>query len=195
MPPGPTEFWIAQRVLSSQKNRLNFFITGVICCDLLYAAIAFWGYYGVLEKSGLSLMFSAVGSASLMLLGLYDFWKFRSPPKLAPVKLENIRQETALEDFVSGFFLCGFNFMFILFWIFFATSISSVGLKMQGVGHHAALLVGIAAGDWIWYKVFGWFVHQSKSRLSPHWFHRIQQGLSLCLCIFGALALYEIFNP
>ena len=194
MPPGPTEFWIARRVLNLQKPRLGYFIAGVIACDVLYAAIAFWGYYGVIQKSGFTLMISAVGASALVILGIYDFWKFRKEPMMITSGSKEIPKESIFDDFGSGFFLCGFNVVFILFWVFFAATLFGLGLKMQ-VGHNIAVLVGIVIGDYIWYKIFEWFVSRGKKRLSSRWFHWLQQSFSLGLCIFGMIALYEIFNP
>ena len=194
MPPGPTEFWIARRVLNQEQPRLNYFIAGVITCDILYAGIAFWGYYGVIQKSGLTLIISAVGASALVILGLYDFWKFRKQPCLINEGLKDISNETVLDDYASGFFLCGFNVVFVLFWVFFAATLFGMGLKMQVV-HNIAVLAGIVVGDCIWYKIFEWFVFRGKQRLSSSWFHWLQQSFSLGLCLFGVAALYEIFNP
>jgi threonine/homoserine/homoserine lactone efflux protein len=194
MPPGPTEFWIARRVLGSHKPRLNYFIAGVIFCDVFYAAIAFWGYYGAIQKSGLSLLLSAIGSSALIVLGIYDFWKFRKQPQIVSSKSDQTPNESIYDDFAAGFFLCGFSFMFILFWIFMAATLPSLGLKMT-LYHNSAVLLGIAAGDLLWYKAFAWFINKGKHKLSPRWFHWLQQGFSLSLSLFGIIALYEILNP
>ncbi len=193
MPPGPTEAWIARRVLTPRHQSIGYFIFGIIVCDLLYAFIGFWGYFKYFKNSGYSHVVSFVGCGALVILGIYDFIKYRKEPVVSNETEIQDKKLTRVDDVAAGFFLCGFNPVFIVFWIFVAANLASAGIKLNLL-NNAMMLVGIAIGDVVWYILFSHFVKLTAKKVHPKTLHYIQQAMSLGIALFGGLGLYEIFN-
>lgn len=190
VPIGPSNLWIANAALSSEKKMINAltFSVGVVVMDILYAWIAFWGYFAFFDETAVGSVLRWAGSGGLIVLGVFDFMATRKKPNLPEAGCAEAKP--ALLDFVSGAFLCGSNPAFILFWLFLVGVVDQYswaeGLKTWTV---LWVFAGIAIGDLLWYFGFYKLIELSSKYISERVLVRLRQVCALGLIVFGVTTL------
>lgn len=194
-PLGPTNFWIVYRVLELGRSKIQSFVWGVIFADVLYAHIAFWGYYHYLQERNISTGIGLLGALLLIVLGIKGLrqQKDESNDSFRKIK-DKANISNWMKDATTGFVISASNPTFIFFWLFVASFVSKSGFQLNIM---TALLVylGIILGDLLWYEGFAWIVLKGKDKLSDKWMKRISQVISWSIILFGLYACYQfLFN-
>ena len=152
-PPGPINLLIADRILSNRKSSYVAFLSGIISIDILFAILAFWGYYQFLSESNFGVGLSIAGSIFLILLGTISLKNaIKSEEELSPRGSQT--RSSFVKDYIAGFFLCGSNPGFLVWWVFVATKFESLGLIELDALLMLIIAIGIAIGYLIWFVLY-----------------------------------------
>lgn len=201
-PIGPANLWVANAILSPQKRHIISFSFGIIVIDIVYAFIAFTGYFVILKGSHIEFAMGLFSSIGLAALGLYELLSLKKEVKTKashPNKkqLDAIDKPnpytgyTAFRDFTIGMFLCGANPVFILFWVFVAKLIHTYGYEQINVYNSFLVYLGIALGDVLWYSFFAMIVKKGRRFFSVRFLTYLRFAISFGLIIFGVVAFFK----
>ena len=202
-PIGPSNLWVVNAVLNPQKkSSLWGFILGVIVLDVLYAFIAFWGYFYLLDDPRIKFQMGLATSFGLVILGLLEFKNNRKakpnsesqeklPTQNPFFKKIKTLESTFLRDFFIGAFLCGSNPVFISFWILVADNIQAYGIVGLNTFKSIYVFFGIALGDLIWYQFFAKLIKKSESLFSYRLISGIRNVIALGLIAFGVVTFVK----
>lgn len=188
-PIGPANLWIASATIPPIKPIKNivFFSFGIICVDLLYAFIAFWGYFSYIKNSSLSSWVGVAGGIGLVVLGFVETRSAKTSVDLDVGK--NIGKQSSnargLRDFFVGSFICGSNPAFILFWVFVASQVGKLNIDSLTPASMTLILLGVAVGDLFWYSFFYLAAKKGMSLLSEKLIYYMRVSIGVCLILFG----------
>ncbi len=191
-PLGPINIWVADATISKQRHKISWFLFGVVFVDIIFAALAAWGYYSVLQDESVANWLPLVGGIFLILLGLSGIFRKDSPGRLKPEAFF-LKQYQRFKNFGLGAFLCGSNPAFLLFWIFVVNQLDlRIGIKPD-VLQLLMFLLGVGLGDLIWFNVFIRFVAKGIDLLNPRYIQFLRASISFIFLIFGCYAILHIY--
>ncbi|MFB6257160.1 MAG: LysE family translocator [Flavobacteriales bacterium] len=185
-PLGPINLLVADSVMGQRQLHRNAFIAGVIIAELALAAIAFWGYHRFFQGPLFSRWAPIVGGVFVMGLGIVGFiTSFSNKTKNAnDIAKGGYSGRKSGGDFLQGFFLCGSNPAFLLFWIYVMSTLSHSDLTTGVPLKTCFLLLGIALGNTLWFAFYLRLLHRGADRLQGklRW---IRMTISMALILLG----------
>jgi L-lysine exporter family protein LysE/ArgO len=190
-PLGPINIWIADQTLANKRNKLSWFLSGVIAADIIFASIAAWGYYEFFQNGVVKTWLPLIGGSFLILLGLSGFRKTKTTQLETNVVF--LHKNRSLTSFSLGAFLCGSNPAFLLFWIFV---FNQVDLRLSANPDTFQLLIfliGVALGDLIWFRIFIHLISKGMNLLKPKIILYIRFTISAMFFAFGAYVIAQIY--
>ncbi len=195
IPFGPSEVWIFKALLQKKHGgkHINPFIWGIVVGDILYAHLAYVGYFLFLHESIEGKWLAAFCSLFLIVIGAINLKAasnaFVVPSDDTPDRIK----EVWAKSFLTGFILCVSNPSFLLFWLYIAGALSNLGIPRSGVTMLLYYL-GIALGDWAWYLVFQRLCAKGLNYLkAPHWLW-VERGVSIILILFGLTGILRLWT-
>ena len=190
-PPGPINLLIADRILSNRKSSFVAFLSGIISIDILFAILAFWGYYQFLSESNFGVGLSIAGSIFLILLGTISLKNaIETEEELSP-QGSQIRS-SFVRDYIAGFFLCGSNPGFLVWWVFVATKFESLGLIELDASLMLIIAIGIAIGDLIWFVLYIKLLKIGRNIIANGIIKKLRIVVATFLILLGIITLSEL---
>lgn len=188
-PIGPINLLLADSVIASRALHRKAFLTGVILVDLLFAALAFWGYHQYMEGPLLGKWVPLAGGLFVVVLGgLGLSASLRVDEKEEKGEKRRKGGGDLWKDLLQGLFLCGSNPAFLLFWVYVVSWLSWYGVE-EGAGASVFLLLGITFGDLLW---FGSYIHilgRGADRLKGGRLRSFRGVLSFLLILLGTIGI------
>lgn len=187
-PLGPINLWVADHKLSKSKGPgLFFFLLAVILVDIAFAGIALWGHFDLLEETSEMRWTGIISAIFTVTLGIILFQRARKPVihEVAP------HPASYIKSFVQGLVLTGMNPAFILFWLFVANQIITNLDQSLAVGELISFLVGVIAGDILWFSFFIWILTHLKKRTQELTLRRIRILVSVILILLGLIGIIK----
>ena len=184
-PIGPINLLVAEMVLDKKDLELRYFLAGVIVIDLVFAAVAFYGYHNLLMGSLLEKWLIAAGGIFILLLGILGL--IRKETRIS--RAFRTEQPSYLGQFLKGILLCGTNPAFLLFWIFVASQLNLIMERNLLAWEIPILLLAIGAGTTLWFMVYLRLLKSGVERVNFGLLSKIRKGISLSLIILGVATL------
>lgn len=181
-PLGVINLWVADVALARTERRLFWFLTGVIACDVTFAALAAWGYHAFFEGRIVADWLRLVGGLLLLFLG----WRQSVMLSVARVPAKPHKM-TNLSDLALGATLCGSNPAFLMFWIV-AVSVLDEQLGIPAASLNVgALIIGVLIGDILWFWLLTRIVHRSRDVITSVTLARIRRTIGWLFVGVGAV--------
>lgn len=194
-PVGPANLWIATAVIPPKRKLKNIiaFIFGVIVIDILYAFVAFWGYFTYLQGKALNKWVGLVGGIGLVILGIFEYFdtKKKHHKQDDYVQEELSEYHSPLKDFSVGIFLCTSNPAFVLFWVFVASVAHNWGVENLKSWKAVFVFLGIALGDLLWYLGFMKMVKKGLKLVSQKFIGYVRMAIAIGFVAFGMAAFLK----
>jgi threonine/homoserine/homoserine lactone efflux protein len=190
-PPGPINLLIADRILSNRKSSYVAFLSGIISIDILFAILAFWGYYQFFSESNFGVGLSISASIFLILLGAISVKNaIKSEEELSPRGSQT--RSSFVKDYITGFFLCGSNPGFLVWWVFVATKFKSLGLIELDAWLMLIIAIGIAVGDLIWFVLYIKLLKIGRNKIGKGSIKKLRIVVAILLILLGIITLSEV---
>lgn len=212
-PIGPINLWVVNLTIKNRDREVAPYITGVISCDILYAALAAWGYYEWFNSSLFQQIVSYVGGIFLIILGIIGLkYRFKQRFQQTTAKdsghpqapSENVGQKARqshtkslviknpVRSFFLGFVMTGTNPAFLLFWVTAISLVSTkIGEEITSI-QSIVFLCGILIGDCIWFKSLHIVAKKAQERLKTQWIDNFRLFIALFFIILGIAAIAQI---
>jgi len=189
VPIGPAEFWIIQALVSKKQKHIFSFILGIVLADLIYAHLAYWGYFLYFHHTSMGMWMKIASALFVIFIGLYQLTY--SKKYSLEQKNQTVASDYKARAFLTGFTLCASNPVFILFWLYIVSLFETLNIE-KGMFSMLVYYLGILLGDIIWYSIF---VHYSKKGLQyfkSNQYQTIEQLINYSFILFGVLALFKL---
>jgi hypothetical protein len=196
-PIGPTELWLTNAVLPPKKSTSSIiaFVVGIIFMDILYAGIAFWGYYVYFKGTDLGNVLAMVAAAGLLCLGCYELYTLRKSQENKPGQdLSNANNSDKIGHAFGIGMILGSNPAFIAYWMVIATVLSSYGIETVHIVTAGLFFLGLGIGDIIWYGAFVKVVSKGMAFISLRLIRWLRVGIAVGFIIFGSLVLIALIG-
>lgn len=190
-PPGPINLYIAQKVLLKNNHGRSSILLGIVFADVLFAALAFTGYYTFLKDNNIEKWIITLGSLLIIVLGIIQFIQNRKEVLVSKGKQPAI---SSLASFIKGFLLCGSNPGFLLWWVFVASKYSEFSITVKSLFDVVVVISGIALGDFLWFRLYIWLMERGSGNLQPKNIILFQKIVSLLLVVLGIFSLITVFS-
>ena len=185
-PIGPINLLIAEYVMDHRGFDLNAFLVGVIFIDLVFAALAFFGYHKLLLDTSVENWLIFAGGIFVIALGIIGLLK-KEGGKVAGFR---VKRPSKLAQFIKGVLLCGTNPAFLLFWIFVAGQINLIIQHEIGTIEILILLIAIGSGTSLWFYLYIKLLKKGLKRFNFSILTKIRKGISVSLILLGSAALF-----
>lgn len=192
-PLGVINLWIVDSSIEASDRALKWFVLGVIVADVLYAALAAWGYHQFLQEGNLSRWMELIGGAFLVILGVANLRKAAAARK-SGAALPPAVGERPFKDFTLGAFMCGSNPAFLMFWIYVIKKIEDGLAVTLTDASIIAFLGGIGLGDTLWFKLITTVVRRGRNAVNPRMLRLVSSGIAVVFVGFGIVALAKGFG-
>jgi len=196
-PIGPTELWLTNAVLPPKKSTPSIiaFVVGIIFMDILYAGIAFWGYYVYFKGTDLGNVLAMVAAGGLLCLGCYELYTLRKSQENIPgQELSNANNSENIGHAFGIGMILGSNPAFIAYWMVIATLLSSYGIETVHILTAGLFFLGLGIGDIIWYGAFVKVVSKGIAFISLRFIRWLRVGIAVGFIIFGSLVLIALIG-
>ncbi len=196
-PLGPINLLVAEHYLHQAKFKIIYFLGGVLFADLLYAFIAFWGYYTLVNELPIEKYVIPVGSTFIIALGalsLLGLLKRRDGTPLKKKK-KNVKIASPAWSFVQGVFLCAANPAFLIYWIYMASTQQKMFTELLQYSAApssimlALVLAGVIVGDLIWFGSFTKLLKFGAKKMGVKIIEKIRFIIALLLIGMGVFFL------
>jgi threonine/homoserine/homoserine lactone efflux protein len=191
-PLGAINLWVTDRVLACRQVKLTWFLVGVIGMDCVHASFAAWGYHAFIDEGPVARWLSIAGGAFLIVLGSLSLLKKAKAANTATPELGKSRKP--FSDLLLGAFMCGANPAFLMFWVF---AINQVEHQTHAtiLGWRLALfLIGVAAGDTLWFQVLLGLVRKGRDTFRPRVLASVRTTIAAAFVLVGTIAVYHGFK-
>ncbi|MFQ5949233.1 MAG: LysE family transporter [Nitrospiria bacterium] len=171
-----------------------WFVSAITLMDVLYALIAFWGYYRYLRDSvfinGLGLAI-AIG---LMAMGCYELYDSKKQLKTTQATVSPVTPHTPIKtlgDFLMGILL-GANPAFILYWLAVARICDGFGIHHLETGTALVICLGVVLGDVLWYGGLIMLLERGLHLISNAFIVYLRGIIGLGFVAFGLALIYKM---
>ena len=185
VPIGPVNLWTANLLISRGKKAVYWFLSGVILIDITYVFLGFWVYFFISDKGITSINsgWEIIGGIFIMLVGF--LFLVKNQKKVTEQKLNTPSYYHPLKAFFTGAVLCASNSMLFVMWFFIASVYQSYGLEVTNSWALFTVVLGVLAGDIIWFGSFVKVLEKGLTRIQPMNLRRIQNLIAISLVLFG----------
>lgn len=190
-PLGPINLWLVEAVIENTRRSIKWFLAGVICTDLAFAAVAIWGYYEFFQDSKYANLAQIVMGFFLLGIGIVTFWQLRNPREERKQKSPIDSNTTAAKSFFMGSSLCGSNPGFLIFWLFVVNFISENLSVAATILTNLVFLLGVALGDGLWFTLLVKLVRKGLNLAKPKILLSIRYGICFGFFCFGSVTLWR----
>lgn len=191
-PLGVINLWIVDETIKHGKPKLGMFIAGIVAADMLYAAIAAWGYAALFYQSPAARWLEIAGGIFVVVLGLSQLLKLESSAQIRRARLEHSFGVQSWKDFTLGAFMCGSNPAFLMFWVFVVQWLEANFNVRPAAYSLGAFVAGIAIGDMLWFRLLMLLVRHGKRavhHMQPRLLTWLRAALALGFVTAGGAAV------
>lgn len=192
-PLGTINFWLIDQTLHQKKNLLPLLL-GVVCADLIYAALAAWGFQSLLLGSMLGKWVAAAGGALLIVLGIFSLKSKPNDGLTVSLTSTDSAGRWPYRKFLLGLVMCGSNPAFLLFWIFAMSTLNSrftIDFSGMSLGF---FLIGIAVGDLSWFATLILLVRKLRKKINGDFTQMISRAVAAVLIAIGSYSILNLFS-
>ncbi len=192
-PIGPINVWLFGLSLVRGHSAAVPFALGVVAADLLVAGSALWGIHEALSHSvhtpailyACSLIFVFMGA---MLLLRPSTANITGASHLQP------RMENSWRQAAYGFAMCALNPGFLIFWSSAIGTLQGSWLTNPNLTDRGAFLLGVAAGDGVWFALVIAAARYWRQRSPERWMGTLQRVVGACMVAAGIWAAAKGFT-
>jgi threonine/homoserine/homoserine lactone efflux protein len=185
-PIGPINLWVADAALRGEERGLAGFISGVVLCDVAYAALAAWGYHAFAQDARIALLLSLLAGGVLIALGVVLYARAGAARRSTRSDYPPVQPA---RQFMLGVVLMGANPAFLMFWVFAVDLlVRTTGIAME-CGLLALFLAGVVAGDAAWFAGLTRAVRSGSGLLGSVALRRLQKALAFAFVAAGTYAI------
>jgi threonine/homoserine/homoserine lactone efflux protein len=191
-PIGPINLWVADATLRKQDRTLAAFLSGVILCDVGYAALAAWGHRAVVGDARVGALLSLMTGGVLMVVGAIMIRRAGAEQRPVPSRPVPF---TPARHFLLGTIMMGGNPAFLMFWVFV---VDFVALQIGGPlrsGLLVPFLAGVIIGDALWFAFLTGMVGSGSPLLGTVARQRLERALALGFIAAGIYSIMRGLSP
>lgn len=191
---GPVFFMLIKTSILKGARAAVAFDLGVICGDIAFMLMAYFGSRRLLEEIKDDPRLFLVGGFVLVIYGIITYLdKSNKKEGNEEEKVEVAKGNNYFKLFINGFLLNLINVGVLAFWLGVLVVIGPV-LNMNPTSifwYLTVVIIGYAVTDLG--KIL--LAKQLKNKLTPLIIYRIKRGMGVSLIIFGALLMLKGFIP
>ncbi|GAB4398802.1 MAG: hypothetical protein OHK0053_18050 [Microscillaceae bacterium] len=180
-PVGPVNLWIVYRLLQNRQAPVMAFVWGVMVVDLGYVALGFGTYFFVSSQWFIDKGWHIAGGLLMTAIGLISLFKNQQRVKNTSATLAR----EAGQFFLTGLLLCASNVALSVLWFFIASLFEYYQLHILNYGHLLWVLVGVLAGDCLWFYGYVYAIRRGSRALTGLSAQRLQQLVAIAFILFG----------
>lgn len=192
-PVGPANLWIVSALAPPSKKTRNIiaYVLGIIIVDLVYAQLAFKGYSSYFQGTESERWLGVIGGLGLIVIGALECKNLysRNDNNANDTPSTPGSRGSCIKDFAVGAFICGSNPVFIMFWLMVANNINEFGITNLDSNNAIYVLIGIVAGDALWYSGFTKTVKMGLTKIPNKIIYYLRLSIAASIIALGLMAL------
>lgn len=190
---GPVFFMLIKTSILKGARAAIAFDLGVICGDISFMLIAYYGSRSLLEEIKDDPRLFLVGGLVLVVYGIITYLDKSNKKEIEEEKVKAAAGNNYLKLFVNGFLLNLINVGVLAFWLGVLLVVGpSLNMDPKAIFWYLTVVIfGYALTDLG--KIL--LAKQLKNKLTPLVIYRIKRGMGVLLIVFGALLMLKGFIP
>lgn len=199
VPIGPTNLWVAKAVLPPARTRsaIAAFVAGIVFFDVLYAALAFWGYSKYLQGTWLEQWLGYAVSLILIGYGIAEWISIKKAPSTlkeanAADTHQAAQKRSALLPCLGLGLLFGSNPGFMAFWLTLADLLEGWQPASLQTLTSLPFYPGIIFGDILWYGGLVIAIHKGLSWISDKGITWVRKIIALGFIALGSFSFVKL---
>ncbi len=180
-PAGPIAVLIIARAMDGRSRSAGAVAVGAALAELLYAALAFWGFSAYLAEYPW-IVPATRAAAAVILLGLGIVLARRRPGAEGPPA-----PDRAGSGFVIGFAISGLNPTFLATWSAAVATLFATGLVSFSTALAVPFALGAGVGIVGWFGLLLWLVARYRQRFRRETLDKAIRVMGYVLVLIGLL--------